>query len=219
MEKFFINKLHNSTKRNYLERMINDKVACMRIAKKYGYDYWDGNRQYGYGGYKYIPGRMEKVAKQIIQTYSLTENSKILDLGCGKGYLLYELKKLIPSLEVCGLDISSYAIKNSKKEIKEYLKVRDVRIKLPYKKKSFDLVFSFGLLHNFSLFSLIKTIKEITRVGKKQFIMVESYRNDQELFNLQCWALTCEMFLSRNEWINLFKSHNYQGDFEFIYFK
>ena len=95
MEKFFINKLHNSTKRNYLERMINDKVACMRIAKKYGYDYWDGNRQYGYGGYKYIPGRMEKVAKQIIQTYSLTENSKILDLGCGKGYLLYELKKIV----------------------------------------------------------------------------------------------------------------------------
>ena len=70
MEKFFISKLHNSTKRNYLERMINDKVSCMQIAKKYGYDYWDGNRKYGYGGYKYIPGRMEKVAKQIIKTYS-----------------------------------------------------------------------------------------------------------------------------------------------------
>lgn len=219
MEKFFISKLHNSSKRNYLERMINDKVSCMKIAKKYGYDYWDGDRKYGYGGYKYIPGRMEKVAKQIIKTYSLTKNSKILDLGCGKGYLLYELKKIIPSLEVCGLDISNYAIKNSKEEIKKYLNVRDVRKRLPYKNNSFDLVFSFGLLHNFSLSHLIKAIKEINRVGKKHFIMVESYRNNQELFNLQCWALTCEMFLSRQEWISFFKSQNYKGDFEFIYFK
>ena len=97
--KYFINKLHNSTKRNFLDRMKNQKVKCMRVASNYSFDYWDGDRKYGYGGYKYIEGRWETVAKKIIKTYLLTNNSKILDVGCGKGYLLFEIKKILPKIK------------------------------------------------------------------------------------------------------------------------
>ena len=118
MEKSFISKVHNSTKRNYVQRMVNNKIKCMKIAKKYGYDYWDGDRKYGYGGYRFIPGRWTPIAKKIIKTYKLNNNSKILDLGCGKGYLLFEIKKLLPRIKLQGFDISHYAIKNSNKETK-----------------------------------------------------------------------------------------------------
>ena len=198
--------------------MINEKVKCMTISKKYGYEYWDGNRKYGYGGYNYIPGRWKKVAKKLIKIYKLNNNSKILDVGCGKGFLLYEIKCILPGIKVAGIDLSSYGIKNSKKEIKKYLLKKDIRNPLKYKSNEFDLVFSINTLHNLEINFLNQAIKEIERVGKKHFICAESYRNEKELFNLQCWALTCESFFSKKEWIWLLSNAGYTGDYEFIYF-
>jgi ubiquinone/menaquinone biosynthesis C-methylase UbiE len=215
----FITSLHQSTKRNYIERMVNDKVFAMKIAKNYDKSYWDGPRKFGYGGFKYMPGRLTSLAKKIIKTYNLKNSSRVLDVGCGKGYLLYEIKKFLPDIHLVGFDISSYAIKNSKSEIKKNIYKYDAAKKFRYKKNSFDLVMSFGTLHNLKLDKLFSCIKEIERVGKKNFIMVESYRNDQELFNLQCWALTCETFLSTDQWIWLYKHAGYGGDYEFIFFK
>ena len=216
--KNFVTANHKKTKRNHLKRMIDEKVHCMKVAKKYGKEYWDGNRRYGYGGYRYINGRLEGVAKKIINNYKLTNSSKILDMGCGKGYLLYEIKKVLPQIQISGFDISKYAIKNSKKEIKKYLSVKDIRKKLKYKKKSFDLVMSLGLFHNLNLYEIEQSIKQINRIAKRSFIMVESYRNEKELFTLQCWALTCESFFTPSEWKYIFKKNLYKGDFEFIYF-
>jgi cyclopropane fatty-acyl-phospholipid synthase-like methyltransferase len=85
----------------------------MTISKKYGHDYWDGNRKFGYGGYKYIPGRWEQVAKKFIKKYKLNNQSKILDLGCGKGFLLFEIRKILPKIQITGIDISNYGLKNS----------------------------------------------------------------------------------------------------------
>ena len=218
IKRHFINPLHKSTKRKYLNRMINNKVACMKIAKKYSYDYWDGDRKYGYGGYKYIPGRWTQVAKKIIKTYKLNNNSKILDVGCGKGFLLYEIKKILPKIKVTGIDISSYGIKNSKEEVKKYLFKKDIRKQLKYQSNQFDLVYSINTLHNLEINFLTQAIKEIQRVGKKHYICSESYKNESELFNLQCWALTCESFFSEREWIWLLKNAGYTGDYEFIYF-
>src|SRR3989338_1255767 len=113
---------HKKTQRNYAERMFNDKVECMKIARKYGKDYWDGRREYGYGGYRY-DGRWEIIAKKLIEIYKLPENAKILDVGCGKGFLLYEFKKLLPRAEITGFDASEYAISNAKEEIKSNLLV------------------------------------------------------------------------------------------------
>ena len=130
-QKFFVNKLHHSSKRNYLKRMINQKVKGMNIATKYGYDYWDGNRKYGYGGYRYIPGRWKGVAKKLIKTYSLNNKSKILDVGCGKAYLLYEIKLLLPKIEIYGFDISKYAISKAKNIVKKNLFVHNAKKKFP----------------------------------------------------------------------------------------
>ena len=218
-KKNFITSLHQSTKRDYIERRMNDKVFAMKIAKIYGKQYWDGPRKFGYGGFKYIPGRLTPLANKIIKAYKLSNKSKILDGGCGKGYLLYEIKKILPKINIYGFDISGYAIKHSKIEIKKDIFKYDANKKFKFKKKFFDLVISFGTLHNLKLNKLFSCIKEIERVGKKKFIMVESYRNDQELFNLQCWALTCETFLPEDQWIWLYKLSGYTGDYEFIYFK
>ena len=93
--KNFFSTNHNKVVRNYLQRMKKEKVKCMQISKKYGYHYWDGDRKYGYGGYKYIPGYHTDLAKKIIKKYKLNNKSKILDVGCGKGFLAYEIKKLL----------------------------------------------------------------------------------------------------------------------------
>ena len=215
----FITSLHQSTKRNYVERMLNDKVFAMKTAKRYDKKYWDGPRKFGYGGFKYMPGRLTGLAKKIIKTYKLNNSSRVLDVGCGKGYLLYEIRKLLPNIKLIGFDISNYAIKNCKSEIKNEIYRYDAKKKLKYNNNYFDLVISFGTLHNLKLDKLFSCIKEIERVGKQKFIMVESYRNDQELFNLQCWALTCETFLSEDQWIWFYKHADYRGDYEFIYFK
>ena len=211
--------LHESTNRDYLARMIDDKVHCMNIAKKYGEDYWDGDRRYGYGGYKYIPGRWKPVAEKFIEIYNLKSNSKVLDIGCGKGYLLHEMKLLIPDLDITGIDSSDYGLKNAKDEIKPFLYKHKAENKLPYADNEFDLVISLGALHNLRLPELRAALSEMERVGKQSYLMLESYRNEKELFNLQCWALTAESFFDKDEWIWLYNNFGYTGDYEFIYFE
>ena len=213
-----ITSLHTSTKRDYIGRMMDEKVKCMKEAKKFEKNYWDGPRRYGYGGYKFIPGRWAPVAKKLIKIYKLNNNSKILDVGCGKAFLLYEIKKLLPEIKIVGFDISKHAIKNSPKEIKKFLKIKKAQTNYKYKKNYFDLTISLACLHNLKIFDLQKSIKEIERVSKKKYIMVESYRNERELFNLQCWALTCNSFFSDDEWLWILNQCNYKGDYEFIYF-
>jgi SAM-dependent methyltransferase len=217
--KNFVTPLHTSTTRDYLTRMIDEKVHCMKISKQYDEDYWDGDRRYGYGGYKYIPGRWKPVAEQLIKAYSLTSNSKVLDMGCGKGYLIHEIKLLIPDIDIIGIDSSSYALVHAKDEIKPFLFKHKVEEKLVYKDNEFDLVISLGTFHNLRLPDLRTALIEMERVGKCGYLMLESYRNEKELFNLQCWALTAESFFDKDEWIWLYNNFGYTGDYEFIYFE
>ena len=208
-----------STNRDYLPRMMDEKVKCMEIAKLYDKDYWDGERRYGYGGYKYIPGWWTPVAKSLVDNYGLTNSSSVLDVGCGKGYLLYELKQLLPGLKIAGFDISEYGLKNAKENIKTSLFKHSAQSTYPYDDNEFDLVISLGCIHNLRLFELEKAVKEIERVGRNGYIVAESYRNSEELFNLQCWALTCETFLDYDEWLWLYNKFGYMGDYEFIFFE
>jgi len=216
-----LSKNHNKTKRNYIERMLNDKVKCMIEAKKYGKNYWDGDRKYGYGGFKYIRGLNDKIVNALIKKYSLIGKKKILDIGCGKAFLLNDLFIKNQDLDIFGIDISNYAKKFSKIPNKKNFYIKDLERnkKLAFKNKFFDLVISSGSLHNLSLKSLIINLKEIDRVSKKSIIMIESYRNEKELFNLQCWALTCKSFLSVKDWKYLINEYSPKSDLEFIFFK
>ena len=198
--------------------MNDDKVECMKISRKYGREYWDGDRRYGYGGYRY-DGRWETVAKKLIEAYNLPENAKILDVGCGKAFLLYEFKKLLPKCEVKGFDISEYAIKNAKEEVKSSLFVHRAQEPYGFGDKEFDLVISLNTLHNLTLPELQTALSEIERVGRNKYVTMESYRNELELFNLECWALTAESFFRPEEWVWLFERFGYTGDYEFIYFE
>lgn len=215
----YVTPLHQTTSRIYIERMVDDKVHCMLKAKEYETDYWDGDRRYGYGGYEYIPGRWTPVAEALIENYDLTNESSVLDVGCGKAYLLYEMKLLLPGLRVAGFDISEHGLVHAKEEVKEFLFTHRAHDPYPYQDKEFDLVISLGCFHNLRIFELQNALAETERVGYQGYVMLESYRNEQELFNLQCWALTCESFLDNEEWIWLYNHFGYTGDYEFIYFE
>ena len=211
--------LHKKNKRNYLERMLNNKPYSSDIAKKFGKDYWDGEKRFGYGGYEYIPKRWSKFARKLIKIYKLNNKSKILDIGCGKGFLLADIKKILPDISVTGYDISKYAKNKAHKDVKKNIFNIKAQDKYKFKDKKIDLLISLGTLHNLQIFDLEKAFKEINRVSKKSDIWIESFRNSKELFNLQCWALTCQSFYTPEEWRWLFRKFNYKGDYEFIFFE
>lgn len=215
----FVTELHQSTSRDYLARMIDSKVEAMKIAKRYDFDYWDGERKFGYGGYKYLPGRWAPVARQLISTYGLSHGGKILDIGCGKGYLLYEMQKIQPKLEIYGLDISQYALSNIHPDLQGVFQVGRAQDPLPFDDQAFDLAISIGTFHNLHIHELAIALPEMTRVAKSGYLMVESFRNEQEMFNLECWALTAESLMDVDEWIWIFERFGYTGDFEFIFFE
>ena len=211
--------LHQATQRDYLARMVDNKVEAMLVAKQYESDYWDGDRRYGYGGYSYMPGRWKPVAEALIHRYGLTNDSRILDVGCGKGYLLYEIQLLLPKVTIVGFDISNHGLASRHPEFKGELFQGRAEEPYPFPDKSFDLVISITTLHNLRLPELQVALGEIERVGKRGYVMLESYRNELEFFNLECWALIAESLLDDREWVWLYDHFGYTGDYEFIYFE
>jgi SAM-dependent methyltransferase len=214
--------IHKSTQRDYLAR-VNDpdypKAKAAALAKQWGFDYWDGDRKICYGGYRYMEGRWEKVARAMVEQYGIKPGDKILDVGCGKGFLLYDFTKVVPDLELHGIDISEYAIANSKEEIKDRLQAGNAT-SLPYPDNYFDFVLSINTLHNLPCYDLDKALREIERVSKKnKYICVESYRNEEEKANLLYWQVTCEAFNTPEEWDWWFKQTGYTGDHSLIYFE
>ena len=215
----FVNSIHKKTKRDYLGR-VNEfpKAEAAKIAKQFGKDYWDGDRKVGYGGMRY-DGRWRVVAEAMVKHYGIKPGNRILDVGCGKGFLLYEFTQVVPGVEVRGLDISSYAVENAKEEVKPFLDVGHAN-RLPYPDSSFDLVISITTLHNLFCYDLDQALREIERVGKThKYICVESYRTEEEKANLLYWQLTCESFYTPQEWDWWFRHCGYTGDFSYIYFE
>jgi len=218
----FMSVLHKGTHRDYLAR-VNDpdfpKAKAAELAKQFDFDYWDGDRRICYGGYRYLEGRWEKVARAMAEHYQLPPKPKILDIGCGKGFLLYDFLKVIPDAEIYGIDISPYAITNSKDEIRDRLQVGSATA-LPWPDDHFDLVISITTLHNLHAFDLDPALREVERVGRmNKYLCVESYRNEQEKANLLYWQVTCEAFNTPKEWVWWFEQTGYNGDHSFIYFE
>ena len=212
---------HGSVKRDYLAR-VNDpdfpKHKAAELAKKWDYDYWDGDRRICYGGYSYKPGYWTPIANLLIQEYGLTSSSSVLDIGCGKGFLLYELTQLLPGIHVAGIDISEYAIHQSHPEVKIHLK-HGSATDLPWAENRFDLAISLNTFHNLYTYELFRAFGEIKRVSKESYVCVESYRNELEKQNLLYWQVTCESFYTPEEWKWWFDLTEYNRDYGFIYFE
>lgn len=215
----FISELHRATKRDYISRVVSDdKAVCAKVAKEYGFDYWDGDRKYGYGGYRY-DGRWRCVAQKLADHYQLKPGQKVLDIGCGMAHLLFELSQIVPGLDVRGIDISQYALEHAKEEIRDKVQYGSAQ-EIPFNDSEFDLVISLTTLHNLKIYDLKRAILEINRVSKgNSYIVVESFRNDREEVNMLYWQLTCASYYSVDEWEWLYNEWGYKGDYSFIYFE
>lgn len=165
-----------------------------------------------------MPGRWAPVAQAMIDHYGLKACDKVLDVGCGKGFLLYEMSLLVPGLEIHGIDISPYALEHAKEEIRDRLLLGNAT-SLPFPDQYFDFVFSITTLHNLHNYDLDKALREMERVGKQKYVCVESYRNETEKANLLYWQVTCEAFCTPEEWDWWFRQTGYTGDHSLIYFE
>ncbi len=215
----FVGRLHTATRRDYLQRVVeHDKAECAEVAGQFGADYWDGDRKYGFGGYTY-DGRWLPVAEAMVAHYGLQDGARILDVGCGKGFLLYEFTRVLPGADVRGIDVSQYAIDNAKQEVRGNLKLTSAA-DLPFDDNSFDFVYSINTLHNLHNFEIDAAARQIERVARgPKHVTIESYRDEREKVNLLYWQLTCRAFLTPEEWEWALTQAGYTGDYGCIFFE
>jgi SAM-dependent methyltransferase len=206
-------KNYPKTKRDLKQRSDEKTESDRAIARKFGKEFFDGDRKHGYGGFKYMSRFWQPVIPTFIEHFNLDKNSKVLDIGCAKGFMLFDMTEAIPNISVEGIDVSSYAIENAKEEIKPFLKVANAK-ELPYKDNSFDVVISINTIHNLEKDECAKALKEIERVSRgKSFITVDAYRNEEEKEAMYAWNLTAKTIMSVEEWKNFFKEVGYTGDY------
>lgn len=185
----------------------------LEIARKFGKDYFDGDRRHGYGGYYYHPRFWTETVGYIQDHYKLSERASILDVGCGKGFMLHDIKLLMPDAVIAGIDISEYAYENAMPDVKPYIKVGNAKA-LPFPDKSFDLVAAINAVHNLPLDECKQAIREIQRVARSNaFIVVDAWRNDEERERHYKWVVTCLTAMHVNDWKKLFKEVGYTGDY------
>ena len=198
-------------KRNIEKRAAGKDPAVVAIAKQFGEMYWDGPREYGYGGYRY-DGRWRAVARDIIAHYGLKPGMRVLDVGCGKGFLVKDLMLECPGLEVFGLDVSLYAILRAPGEIVGRLHLGSAE-KLPFPDHAFDCVVSLNTIHNLPRPRAVTAMSEIARVSKGHaYVVVDSYHTPQQKEVFESWVLTAEFHDYPEKWVELFQEAKYTGD-------
>ena len=181
------------------------------IARRYGQEFFDGDRKYGYGGYRY-DGRWLSVAKRMAQHYQLPPNAKILDVGCAKGFLMFDFQQALPASTVRGLDVSTYARDHAHGGMQEFIDIGSAE-SLPYPDNAFDLAVSINSLHNLPDAKFRQALKELSRVSKHQFISVDAWHNEAERLRLMDWLHTAASYHHVDDWTQLFHDCAYQGDY------
>lgn len=201
------------TKRNVKERGASKTEEDRAVARRFGKDFFDGDRKHGYGGFSYNPRFWQPVIPTFREHFGLTAKSSVLDVGCGKGFMLHDLAQAIPGITVKGIDISTYAIENAIEDMKPHVRAADAR-KLPFLDKSFDVVIAINTIHNLERSECAQALREIERVGRgKSFVTVDAYRNDEEKELMYAWNLTARTIMSVDEWKLFFSEAGYTGDY------
>jgi len=210
-----INLLSNypRSKRDIFKRESQKTKEVRAVARKFGKEFFDGDRKHGYGGFTYNPKYWQSVIKDFKRYWNLNSSSSILDVGCAKGFMLYDFSKAIPGISLSGIDISDYAINNSMPEIKNFLQVANAK-KLPFSDNFFDVVISINTIHNLEKTDCARALQEIIRVSKKHsFVTVDAYRNEEEKKRMLAWNLTAKTIMSLSDWKLFFKENAYNGDY------
>ena len=201
------------TKRNLDERLQEKTEQDRLVARRFGREFFDGDRRNGYGGFTYHPRFWQPVVPTFQDFYGRTAEHSLLDVGCAKGFMLKDFAEVIPGLEVAGIDISEYAISNAVECAEAVVQVADAR-ELPFEDDSFDLVVSINTLHNFQRDGVIQSLREVQRVSRQwSFVVLDAYRDEEERRRIEAWNLTALTVLSTDEWKGLFAEAGYDGDF------
>ena len=184
-----------------------------RIRASYrGKEYYDGDRNDGYGGFEY-DGRWKAVAQLMEKEYKLGNNSAVLQVGCEKGFLLHDFHELFPKMKIMGTDISDYAIENSMPSTKPYI-VKAPFTKLPFNDHEFDFVIAIGVVYTLTLADAIICLKEIQRIGKgRSFITIASYETEEDFRLFRYWTLLGSTVLRPDECRDVMKHAGYTGDY------
>jgi SAM-dependent methyltransferase len=210
-----INLLKNYPKsqRNINARATTNKNALREIARRFDKDFFDGPRSTGYGGFAYDPRFWQPVIPTLGEHFNISSSCSVLDVGCAKGFFLYDLTLAYPGIQVSGLDISTYAIENALPEVIKFLKIGDA-VELPYRESSFDLVISINTIHNLELKGVVQALKEIERVSRgNSFVTVDAYRTEEEKEQIDIWNLTAKTILHVDQWREVFEEAGYTGDY------
>jgi SAM-dependent methyltransferase len=200
------------------ERPIDERGALITedhraVARKFGVEYFDGDRLTGYGGYRYNPRFWRDTVRRFKEHYNLAEDATILDVGCAKGYMLHDFQELMPHATFAGLDVSPYALEHALESARPVLTLGSAK-SLPYPDKSFDLVICINTVHNLPLAECIQALQEIERVSRgNSFVTMDAWRNDEEKRRLLKWNLTALTYMHVDEWKKLFSEIGYTGDY------
>jgi SAM-dependent methyltransferase len=201
------------TKRNLDERAEEKTEEVRTVARRFGREFFDGDRKYGYGGYNYLPRFWQPVIPTFREYFGLSAESSVLDVGCGKGFMMHDLAALIPGITVKGIDISGYAIENAIEDMRPHVSAANA-MELPYPDSSFDVVISINTVHNLEREQCGKALREIERVSRgKSFITVDAYRTEEEKKRMYAWNLTARTIMSVDEWVAFFGEVGYTGDY------
>jgi SAM-dependent methyltransferase len=201
-----------------VKRDIDSRAAAVdaqrEVAKRFGREYFDGDRAQGYGGYRY-DGRWVRVAERLRDEYGITASSRVLDIGSGKGFLLHDLRQVIPGVEVFGLDISAYGIAHSMDDVRARI-VRGTAAALPFQTAAFDVVICINTIHNLPRALCAQAVREIERVkrpGGHSYVQVDSWLTEEQHQKFERWQLTAQTYFAPEGWRALFGEAGYSGDY------
>lgn len=201
------------TKRDLHARVEIKTDEIRAIARQFGREFFDGDRQHGYGGYTYQPRFWKPVIPTFQRHFYLTGESSVLDVGCGKGFMMHDFAELIPGITVKGVDVSEYAIANAIDDMKPHVAVANAK-SLPFADQSFDLVVSINTIHNLERQECLQALREIERVSRRNsFVTVDAYRTGDEKERMLAWNLTAKTIMHVDEWVDFFKIAGYAGDY------